>query len=117
MVLVGGDRFGHSCLELSKCIMIMSKLSRPIKYQRRQKALKRRLRMEKKMNNNILFSDNESDHEEPIQGSYIMNKEEAIDATLSSYGVCFTQAIESHILEDVLNGTVPDEIQSMVKSG
>ena len=43
----------------------MSKLSRAIKYQRRQKAEKRRLRLEKKMRKCVLFSDAESDSEEP----------------------------------------------------
>ena len=41
----------------------MSKLSRAIKHQRRQKAEKRRLRLEKKMRKCVLFSDTESEKE------------------------------------------------------
>ena len=41
----------------------MSKLSRAIRYQRRQKAEKRRLHMEKKMNKCVMFSDAEPECE------------------------------------------------------
>ena len=95
----------------------MSKLSRAIKHQRRQKTEKRRLRTEKKMRNNILFSDTESDHEEPRQDIDIKKKEERIDATELLYGTCLTQVIQCYILEDVMNGTAPPEIVSIVKTG
>ena len=54
----------------------MSKLSKAIKYQRRQKAEKRRLRLEKKMRKNILFSDTESEQEEPIKTKTVEFKSE-----------------------------------------
>ena len=49
--------------DLSTQTVYMSKLSRANKYQRRQKAEKRRLRMEKKWKKSIWATDTESDQE------------------------------------------------------
>ena len=99
----------------------MSKLSRAIKYQRRQKAEKRRLRMEKKLRNSIWLTDTEepdnmkdegipateSEVKDFLNGNNLLRKELSGFVNMKEHGVSYE---EGFVIQSLMQARI-HEIQ------